>query len=253
MSRQKEPPIYRQLADALSDQVRLEYAAGDLLPSECELATRFGVNRHTVRRALDELVTTGLVTRHQGRGTQVVDRRLGYRLSAGSKVTHNLADLGMASEACCLSQCLDTPPASIAQRFALREREVLLRVETLRYVEGVPLVWICHWFDPQRVAGWLERYRGGSTRAFLDQHYGLRLRRRQARIEAGSATATDARWLQCALNAPLLQIVSDNIDSTGALVEVSVSRARADRLAYHINFDAQQDLLSPTDADEAYP
>nr|WP_163501376.1 phosphonate metabolism transcriptional regulator PhnF [Halomonas socia] len=241
MSRQKEPPIYRQLADTLASEVRGEYSAGDLLPSESELAARFAVNRHTVRRALDELVAEGLVTRHQGRGTQVVDRRLDYRLSAGSKVTHNLADLGMATETRCLAQCLDTPPVSIAQRFALPDNERLLRVETHRYVEGVPLMWICHWFDPQRVPGWIERYRGGSTRAFLDQHYGLRLRRRQARIEAGSANASDARWLQCALNAPLLQITSDNVDPTGAMVEVSVSRARADRLSYHIDFSEPLD------------
>ncbi|MGJ7456646.1 phosphonate metabolism transcriptional regulator PhnF [Halomonas sp. RA08-2] len=250
MSRQKELPIYRQLADTLSDQVRNEFAAGDLLPSESELAVRFGVNRHTVRRALDELVTAGLVTRHQGRGTQVVDRRLDYRLSAGSKVTHNLAELGMATDTRCLTQCLDTPPAAIAQRFALPDRGVLMRVDTLRYVEGAPLVWICHWFDSQRVPSWLERYRGGSTRAFLDQHYGLRLRRRQARIEAGSATAADARWLQCALNAPLLQIISDNIDSTGALVEVSVSRARADSLSYHIDFSEFSDHCSSLHSDE---
>src|SRR5690554_4869926 len=184
MSRQKELPIYRQLANCLTDQVRRDYIAGDLLPAESELAARFGVNRHTVRRALDELVSAGLVTRHQGRGTQVVDSRLDYRLSAESKVTHNLAELGMASETRCLSQALETPPVSIAQRFALSDRDYLLRVETLRYAEGAPLVWICHWFDPQRVPGWRERYRAGSTRAFLAQHYGLRLKRRQARIEA---------------------------------------------------------------------
>ncbi|MBA2779340.1 phosphonate metabolism transcriptional regulator PhnF [Billgrantia kenyensis] len=236
MSRQKEPPVYRQLADTLTDQVRHDFAAGDLLPSESELAERFGVNRHTVRRALDELVTAGLVTRHQGRGTQVVDRRLDYRLSAGSKVTHNLAELGMPSETHCLSQNLELPPGAIAQRFALQQQGCLLRVETLRYVEGAPLVRISHWFDPRRVPAWRERYRGGSTRAFMDQHYGLRLKRRQARIEALAAGADDSRWLLCAQHAPLLQITSDNIDSTGALVEVSVSRARADRFSYHIDF-----------------
>ncbi|WP_253448936.1 phosphonate metabolism transcriptional regulator PhnF [Halomonas sp. Y3] len=236
MSRQKEPPVYRQLADTLTDRVRSDYTAGDLLPSESELAEHFGVNRHTVRRALDELVAAGLVTRHQGRGTQVVDRRLDYRLSAGSKVTHNLAELGMASETRCLSQELEVPPGTVAQRFALQGQARLLHVKTLRYVDGSPLVMISHWFDPRRVPAWVERYRGGSTRAFLDQHYGLRLRRRQARIEALAACADDARWLLCALHAPLLQVTSDNIDSTGALVEVSMSRARADRLSYHIDF-----------------
>ncbi|WP_162623126.1 GntR family transcriptional regulator, partial [Billgrantia lactosivorans] len=75
-------PRYRALADALAREVRADYAPGELLPAESALARRFGVNRHTVRRALDELVAAGMVTRHQGRGTQVVDRRLDYPVSA---------------------------------------------------------------------------------------------------------------------------------------------------------------------------
>ena len=88
-------PRYRQLATILAQEIRSNHSAGDQLPSEQALAKRFEVNRHTVRRALDELVAAGMVTRHQGWGTQVVDRRLDYMVSAGSKVTHNLAELGL--------------------------------------------------------------------------------------------------------------------------------------------------------------
>ncbi|PMR74338.1 phosphonate metabolism transcriptional regulator PhnF [Billgrantia endophytica] len=246
MSRQKSPPVYRRLADILEREIRQQYGPGELLPSESELSGRFDVNRHTVRRALDELVAAGMVTRHQGRGTQVVDRRLDYPVSADSKVTHNLAELGMATETRCLAQQLAVPPESIAQRFVLSAGEPLLCVETLRHVEASPLLRLCHWFDPRRLPDWLRRYRGGSTRACLDQHYGLRLTRRRVRLEAVSATAEDARWLQCALHAPLLQLTSDNIDQTGALVEVSISRTRADRMAYHIDFSSTKDA-SPID------
>lgn len=248
MSRQlaKEPlgraPRYRELADVLAREVRSDYAPGELLPAESALARRFGVNRHTVRRALDELVAAGMVSRHQGRGTQVVDRRLDYAVSAGSKVTHHLAALGIATQTECLAQGLRTPPEAIAQRFGCRADESLLCVDTLRCVDGAPLMLLRHWFDPHRVPGWERRYRGGSTRALLDQHYGLQLFRRRVRLEATCATRDDARHLQCALNAPLLQLASDNVDRGGALVEVSVSRARADRLAYHIDFNSTDEV-----------
>lgn len=119
-------PRYRTLADTLAREVRADYRPGDLLPPELELARRFKVNRHTVRRALDELVAAGMVTRHQGRGTQVVDRRLDYAVSAGSKVTQNLAALGIATQTRCLEQGLREPPESIAQRFGRRPGEPLL-------------------------------------------------------------------------------------------------------------------------------
>ncbi|KAA0010424.1 phosphonate metabolism transcriptional regulator PhnF [Billgrantia pellis] len=233
-------PRYREMADTLAREIRSDYAPGELLPAEVALARRFGVNRHTVRRALDELVAAGMVSRHQGRGTQVVDRRLDYAVSAASKVTHNLAALGIATQTECLAQGLREPPEAIAQRFGRSPGERLLCVDTLRHVDGAPAMLLWHWFDPERVPGWERRYRGGSTRALLDQHYGLQLFRRRVRIEAASATRSDTRHLRCPLGAPLLQLVSDNVDRDGALVEISVSRARADRLAYHIDFDSDE-------------
>ncbi len=40
--------------------------------------------------------------------------------------------------------------------------------------------------------------------------------------------------------APLVVLTSDNVDADGRLVEISVSRARADRLAYHFDFPADE-------------
>ncbi|GEN24957.1 phosphonate metabolism transcriptional regulator PhnF [Halomonas cupida] len=238
LMRQDVEPRYRQLADILAREVRSEYAPGDLLPSELVLARRFSVNRHTVRRALDELVAAGMVTRHQGLGTQVVDRRLDYNVSAASKVTHNLAELGLQTESRCLAQALAVPPEAIAQRFGLEDGQPLLCVDTLRFVDGAALLRLRHWFDPERVPDWTRRYRGGSTRALLDQHYGLRLTRSQVRVEACQADAEDCRLLQCSRHAPLLVLTSDNVDDHGRLVEVSVSRARADRVGYHVDFSS---------------
>jgi GntR family phosphonate transport system transcriptional regulator len=228
------------LADVLSREVRGSYRAGDLLPSEAALARRFGVNRHTVRRALDELVAAGMVTRHQGRGTQVVDRRLDYAVNAASKVTHNLAELGLATETCCLTQAMVVPPEAIAQRFGCAPGDSLLCVDTVRYVDEAPLLRLRHWFDPRRVPGWQDRYRGGSTRALLDQHYGLRLSRSRVRLEAVQADDADSRLLRCPRQAPLMVLTSDNVDEEGRLVEISVSRARADRVAYHFDFPTDE-------------
>ena len=48
--------IYHKIATQLRDEISARYRSGDLLPSENQLAGRFDVNRHTVRRAIDELV-----------------------------------------------------------------------------------------------------------------------------------------------------------------------------------------------------
>ena len=50
------------------------------------------------------------------------------------------------------------------------------------------------------------------------------------------ADRDDSRLLQCPQLAPLLILTSDNVDESRRLVEISVSRARADRVAYHFDF-----------------
>ena len=69
--RQDGIALWRQIAGRLQARYRRRaaYKPGTQLPTEAELSARFGVNRHTVRRALEELSRDGLVRVEQGRGS----------------------------------------------------------------------------------------------------------------------------------------------------------------------------------------
>ena len=67
-------PLYDQLVDILIEKIDHEYQPGDLIPSERELAERYGLSRSTVRLAIQELEYLGRIVRKQGRGTFVADR-----------------------------------------------------------------------------------------------------------------------------------------------------------------------------------
>jgi GntR family transcriptional regulator len=72
MGIQTPRPEYIQVAAALRDAITLgEWAPGALMPSEPELAARYGVTRATVNRAMSVLRTEGLVRPERGRGTTV--------------------------------------------------------------------------------------------------------------------------------------------------------------------------------------
>src|SRR5450432_3725851 len=78
--------LWRRIADDLEQAIALgTHAAGDRLPGEVEIATRFGVNRHTVRRALAELSERGLVRAERGSGTYVETQRLAYPLRSRTR------------------------------------------------------------------------------------------------------------------------------------------------------------------------
>jgi len=68
-------PLYQQLQRALRQAIETRVLApDDALPPERDLATDFNVSRITVRKAIDGLVTEGLLVRRQGSGTFVRTR-----------------------------------------------------------------------------------------------------------------------------------------------------------------------------------
>jgi GntR family transcriptional regulator len=75
-------PYYVQVADALREEIRGgKYGPGDRLPSERELVEMFRVSVNTVRAAVVQLRTEGLVESHRGRGVFVADQLPVRRLS----------------------------------------------------------------------------------------------------------------------------------------------------------------------------
>src|SRR5205814_1294850 len=69
---QRSAAVRNQLEGAIR---RGDYAAGERLPSECELVETFGVSRVSVREAIRSLEALGHVTVQHGRGVFVTDRR----------------------------------------------------------------------------------------------------------------------------------------------------------------------------------
>ncbi|MGL5116908.1 MAG: GntR family transcriptional regulator [Beijerinckiaceae bacterium] len=65
-------PLYRQVRERLSRRIAEgEWRAGDMVPSEQQIAAEMGVSQGTVRKALDEMTADNLLVRRQGRGTFV--------------------------------------------------------------------------------------------------------------------------------------------------------------------------------------
>lgn len=65
-------PLHEWVRSDLERQIASgEFSVGDWLPSEAQLRSKYGVSVTPVRRALSELERMGLISRFQGRGSQV--------------------------------------------------------------------------------------------------------------------------------------------------------------------------------------
>ena len=87
--------LWRRIADDLEQAIRTgAHATGERLPGEVDIADKFGVNRHTVRRALAELAERGLVHAERGSGTYVKGGRLAYPIRSRTRFSENVGAAG---------------------------------------------------------------------------------------------------------------------------------------------------------------
>jgi GntR family phosphonate transport system transcriptional regulator len=236
VSRDRGEALYAQIARQLEQEIGRLYRPGEGLASEGDLAIRFGVNRHTLRRAVDELVDAGLLERRHGRGVFVTDVPLDYQLGAGTRFTETLSAQGHTTDSGILRN--QTIPATerIAQRLGLSLAEPVLWVETLRAADTRPFCVISHFLPATRFPDVAARYTGGSLHQFLAQTYGCVLRRTESLVTAVLPQGDDARLLGMPQNRPVLRVKSLNVDARdGAPVEYAVTRFRADRIQLRIN------------------
>ena len=225
------PPRYQAVAAQLREEIR-HMRAGDYLASEQQLAARFAVNRHTVRRALDELVADGQVLRQQGRGSQVLDRPVVYPLASASAFSHSLSAQGHQVEATLIKRTRRAALADECRYLQLKDHPEVLELTTLRVLDGKPLSVIRHCFAA-RFEALLEAYQGGSLRQFLAARQ-WPLTRALSLIGARHPTGDEAKHLLMPKHAPVLTVLTLSQDVDGQPVELAYSSSRADRFQYQV-------------------
>lgn len=132
-------PLYQQLQRGLRRAIEMKLLAPeDALPPERDLAEEFAVSRITVRKALDGLVSEGLLTRRQGSGTFVA-ARVEKSFSKLSSFTEDMSARGRTPRSVWLkkSQGTVSPEEAMATGFA--PGTPVYRFNRLRYADDTPM------------------------------------------------------------------------------------------------------------------
>lgn len=224
--------LWRQITSQMERAIAAgSYRPGDRLPTEAELAQSFSVNRHTVRRAMEELETRGLVRIEQGRGSFVAEDVLDYSLGPRTRFSENIRRQNREPSGRILRVAEVPAEAGLAEQLGIRRGRAVIQVERVGLVDGRPVVIGLHHFPATRFAAMPALLaEDPSITAALAACGVPDYRRRITRITARMPTPEEAEALQQSRNRPLLVAEAVNADPAGVAVDVTFARYAAGRV-----------------------
>jgi len=227
--RKGQGPRYLQLYRHLAEAIRADrIEAGAQLPPERDLADLAEVSRVTVRKAVSQLVTDGLVDQRRGAGSFVRPSdasRLEQSLSSLVSFTENMRARGKASTSAVLEQGLFPPSPDESLALGLATHDRVARIERLRSADGVPMAIERSSLPPDILPdpGAVDT----SLYAILRQA-GRAPSRAIQRVTARNLAPHEARLLNLAEGAAVLQIDRTGYLSTGRPIEFTRGVYRSD-------------------------
>lgn len=222
--------LWSQISSILADDVlQGRLRQGEQLPSAQELATRFDVNRHTVRRAIATLEQRNLVRTEQGRGSFVQEQILDYPISRRTRFTQNMRNLNVEADTEILEDVREIPPAAVAEALALGRKEYVYRIETLSHADGHVLDHSTVYFPAARFSGLPAVYRRTLSVTRTLSEFGVTdYVRKHTRVSARLPEAATAKLMRQPANRPILHVQSINADPRGMPVQYGVTRFSGD-------------------------
>jgi GntR family transcriptional regulator, phosphonate transport system regulatory protein len=224
--------VWKQIADTLGTEIRNRtFTASARLPSENELATRFGVNRHTLRQAVAALQVDGLVRIEPGRGTFVQHGLLDYVLSRRTRFSENLQRQGLLPSKQLLTAREMPAPERAAHELKLNKGQKVLMVEMLDEANDQPIALATAYYPAARFSGLLDMLHGGTRTTDILRHFGVEdYLRAESRVTTQMPSPETARLLRQPDNRPVLCVECVDVDMAGQPIKYGETVFCGDRV-----------------------
>jgi GntR family transcriptional regulator, phosphonate transport system regulatory protein len=224
VQRQEGVALWRQIAGRLQQDIASgSYVPGGRLPTEAELSAQFDVNRHTVRRALEELSRSGLVRVEQGRGTFVAEDVLDYVVEPRTRFSEWIRKHNKEPSGRILQLREVAADSQVAAGLGVRAGSRVVLLERLGLADDRPVSLARHYFPALRLRGLLEALRATPRITEALQAVGVADYLRQVtRVTARLPTPTEADLLRMPRNRPVLVTENVNVDRGGTVVEFGI-------------------------------
>ncbi|HEX2945625.1 MAG TPA: GntR family transcriptional regulator [Clostridia bacterium] len=226
-------PVYFQLKNIVLDKIKNgEYQEGSLIPSERDLGENLGISRMTVRQALNQLVSEGVLYREKGKGTFVSKSKIVQRNIMSFSETVRKKGLVPSTNVLDFAKVTNRP--DIMEILELNGNEGLYCVKRLRLANDQPIA-IEEVFIPERYCPHLDKHDlKMSLYTLLKEEYSLSVNYMDSSVEAAKASKEERKLLGLADNTPVLRISSISYNEAGVKLLHQKDVYRSDEYNYNV-------------------
>ena len=227
-------PLYAQVEAVLAASIADgSYPAGTRLPNEETLIERFGVSRTTIQKTVQNLISRGLIEIRRGKGTFVIQPRITQELTELSGFVEDMHALGRNPTARVLDQQLMPANETVARRLALAVGTLVVRIQRVRLVDGMPLsfdeTWLPRELGEKVISNNLETE---PIFSLLERKYDTPLVEAEYRLEATSAVAAVAQALGIDPGNPIFLIERTSYSAQHQPVDYEKLHYRGDQIQF---------------------
>lgn len=229
-------PFYLQLREIIRNKIEDgEYMPGTAIPSENKLAETFGINRVTIRNAVDALVHEGLLRRVQGKGVFVVGKKneLSIEEHAGFVSKAEKSDSRLTVKE--LQKVIREAGNKYANLFNLEVEDEIYYIRQMQYLNGVETS-IEEFFIPKDILPTLDTI-NSSVFTFRDisSFYGIRLKKMTQTLSIIKGSAKIRKMLNIPEGVAVLLLECDYYDKDDKIIAHSISNIRSDMQSFTVN------------------
>jgi GntR family transcriptional regulator len=243
IDRRSAVPFYFQLKQLIRDEIGDgRWEAGARIPSENELCEHFGVSRTTVRQALAELESEGLLYKEKGRGTFVAEPRSSSWFLQSSHGFHDEATrAGRTVTSRVLRREVEPLPQWAAQALGRPAGSPGITLERVRSVDGELVMYVVsHLLEELAEVVLGTELEHGSLYGALEEEVGLEVAGGRRVVEATTARDKLARLLAVEPGAPVLLVQAVSWDAGMRPFECYRAWHRSDRTTIEVQVIGQR-------------
>lgn len=192
--------VYQKAQQAILEMIEgPEFSAGDRIPSERDLSTRFGISRMTMRKAINNLVDQGVLERRSTAGTFITTPSVERPFDQDSpySISQIVEQRGANPGSRLLFFELAEANPKVAKRLAIEPGAALIVIRRLRLANNIPFCVETSYLPAARVPGLVAADLMGdaSLYSLLKTRYGITIIGGEGLVSVSPTTAQEAELL----------------------------------------------------------